>query len=614
MELSHLPKIKEFNIDNRPWRVDWLGPVYRAPAKDSEPNIDVVISPLTGKSKDPTKTESVFRHHRRVISVGIGYLPILRTGSVWLKGEWQPPHMWVYKQEILTNLVIQPETCRVISADEKENGDPLIHPKYYDFGNLHDKAKCLAIKEFNETHNVIIPMAELIRFYYASSSELAKRLFWGEVIGPHSWLSKTIRESAFIDGRNIKIKLERPLDYPSELQTVARIIGSSKAEKGARMIHESMIRNSVNSVVSYPETIFPFDGTTTLTCHAKKIAQNKSRGIWNLLVLWIDSCTGSFPFNHIILDGGEGVKYEEISVNKTSKKSGSGGEKYRAEIHRVSRKLGVTRSDLEPNSCSSMNYVLLSESRFPVLSDSKIFSNKSEYKREQKFIIQNVYGSGGEDATDFATGDGTKSEEPIKKLSMVATGTTRKVEKNNPVPRTPSLPASFSNIVNALNFVKAECPDLFDYRLIAATKILGDSFTSQYGICNYFPKQPAGQKLSWIYIDPSIKKRRQVLVAEISYKNWFFYLLEAEHKDQKRDSFAILLLNSRGLNKVSTDELSNVITRCALNKGTWFDIKKCPLPALAGKKLKHSSKKIEALGVRMICAIGSICEEYKISQ
>jgi hypothetical protein len=172
-----IPAIKEFPKDGRIWRVDWFGAVERNYDIPTEPYLQVVISPLRQGATDYASNNSVVHDDRKTILIGVGQLPLLSIGSLWQEGHCLPGRAG--KATTFEYLEISDDTTRVVPANQVEEGQQLIPFNAHRVGGAGMGSKCIAISWKGDPYGVLIPMAEIVRFYYATSTDLAHALFSG---------------------------------------------------------------------------------------------------------------------------------------------------------------------------------------------------------------------------------------------------------------------------------------------------------------------------------------------------------------------------------------------------------------------------------------------------
>ena len=171
-----IPRLKVFPDDGKLWRIDWLGAIRSNPHQSSEPMIDVIISPLSSKQV------TIFDEYKLkfIAPVGVGLLPFLRIGSLWKNG--RPCPEFLGTEESLYNVNISSETVsyfRTDSDDNPELGFNILPRWEYDFSDLGMFTQCVSVKMGDDPYAIIIPAIELIRFYYAGSTNLTSLTLFG---------------------------------------------------------------------------------------------------------------------------------------------------------------------------------------------------------------------------------------------------------------------------------------------------------------------------------------------------------------------------------------------------------------------------------------------------
>lgn len=172
-----IPRIREFPDDDRIWRVDWFGGLERNHQVPTEPKIQIIISPVVPGATDYASTNAVSDKDRQTITIGVGQLPLVSIGSLWQNRRCLIDNAG--KSRTFNNLAINPDTVQLIRSDAEVDGDQLIRRHFHRIG-AGLAANCLAIKYQGDPYGLIIPVAEIIRFYYAISSDLAKAIFSGD--------------------------------------------------------------------------------------------------------------------------------------------------------------------------------------------------------------------------------------------------------------------------------------------------------------------------------------------------------------------------------------------------------------------------------------------------
>ncbi len=115
---------------------------------------------------------------RKSIEIGVGQLPFISIGSIWKNG-----YIQAFKagtEEVFYNVNIIDENIKIINANHKIDGKYLVPPSFYKFGKEGLYSKLIAIKNSKgDPFGILIPVIEVIRFYYALSTHLSHAIFSG---------------------------------------------------------------------------------------------------------------------------------------------------------------------------------------------------------------------------------------------------------------------------------------------------------------------------------------------------------------------------------------------------------------------------------------------------
>lgn len=566
------------NNRNRIWRIDWLGEVELNPQDPSEPTIEVVLVPLWKPEIDPLtiNKKSVYQYNaRRVARVGIGLLPCLHIGTLWRGGhQLDTPS---YTIRFFNELLITPETSHITDAD----GNPeLITAEFYPTVSNCSKSKYLVIDLDQEQHSVnkqsklIIPCVEVARFYYTNSTQLTRAIISGgldtpanDVYAPHKTHPPGEDGACFVQLRDTIKDADRMI--------VARCAFDQIANRNARNINASIIRNAFNDDCAVLEARPPFERTTDLKVQGKWI--KSADEIWHFLVYQIVSCTAPFPFEQVDWardnDGtpaGEGDPSRPIAYPGAVKKPVRPTE--REEGDRL-----ITNKE-EPALNYEVTDIELDSDRFPDLRNKnkgRKFTNTENHTRAGNFR------PGGPDNVDtFSTGAGGHGDNVVAPIS-VTQHEQEQTEESDGKGRNARLPAGFDNF----NDILRELEKLGD---VHTGLVLLDAASEDVTIksCTYFPVLHGRRPLKWSYLDYRDRQRRQAMIAYCRYNNAYFYIMDIEvDEDDKNDRYSMLLLHDTGLIEVGAGRLRAVLHFTAQNGGRW--IRDWELKNLTKERFKH---------------------------
>lgn len=539
-------RIKEFPNDDRVWRLDWLGAVDRNDNVQTENCIEVYLRPVSDTNKEDFGSSI---QERVCCQIGVGQLPLLSIGSLWKK-QCLLQEKAIDNITQLTNLTINTDTTKVIMASHKDDENYLIDREVFDIGGTKNglHARCLAIKYQGDPYGIIIPIAEIIRFYYASSSDLSIAAFSGLY---ESDLDSMIGEFHHLnpEGNGFILQLRQWLE-DSDGWTIARILQNACAEKGVKNVHGSLVKSRINfprvGYKHYPESILPFEGTTDW--RARSILF-EDEGITRKFILELLSCSAPFPFDSltVIRDNDGGKADPKTDLPDEEKKEINRAKKLRAK---EDEDLPL-QSEVEPNKGLESQVITLSTNRFGFLADKKILKvrkDQCKYKAADLIPCRNSTSIAG-----LGTGLGTTGQSdivPVKitinEVDNAISNTRRKREK--------ALPSSFDVMIEAVHLL--------------------NTYPSVRVRCNpdtkhYIPLLKPPRYTQWSYLDSKKKIKRLVMIVFIYIENRCYWLVEFEQRqNEKYTSALVKVFPFHG-----KDTFNTLLTLLARKKGCWKNIK-----------------------------------------
>ncbi|MEF3062679.1 hypothetical protein V4C85_22820 [Ralstonia solanacearum] len=213
---------------------------------------------------------------------------LLRIGDLWRE---QNLESRAADEELLfENLEISWDTCELVKAGSSFEDGSFMLPLHEHAGHREDTHSYCVRVTLPDGQLLVVPCMELIRFYFGSSSELLNRLFSPKLDAEHLYTG-----TPAIDRHN-RMTLQLADRIPrASAEDIARIAGSRLAWRAAAMIGASCVRAAQAHQAIYPQTIFPFEGTTTLRASGKWLSRGDDpKGTF--LVYQLLSCSHPFPF------------------------------------------------------------------------------------------------------------------------------------------------------------------------------------------------------------------------------------------------------------------------------------------------------------------------------
>ena len=172
--------IDGFPDDDRLWRIEWIGGVGYNTSVPSEPQIDVSLAQLPKGEKNPLSARARSSQvEKRTVKIGVGLLPYIWVGSVWQKRRPVMTNLAAYRSRVS----IDTTSFRMVALGMATSLDNAIPRSSYLFGASWPhvcRTLLAAVEQNGDPYAVMVPTAEIIRFYYGPSTRLAQALFWGE--------------------------------------------------------------------------------------------------------------------------------------------------------------------------------------------------------------------------------------------------------------------------------------------------------------------------------------------------------------------------------------------------------------------------------------------------
>ena len=574
-------QIKEFPNDGRVWRIDWFGAVRKNDNVPTEPTIDVYLRPVSVTDKTSIADFGWLNKERICCTIGVGQLPVLTIGSLWKNGKLLDYQVIVPSN--LPNVNIAEDSVRLIEAAHKDQTGYIINKAAFDIGGFKNglSARCLAIESDGDPYSIIIPVAEVIRFYYAISTNLAKIAFLGSY---ETNFDQIIGERCGFDSKTkILIIHLRQWLYDNEGWVLGRILRDKNAQQGFFQIHRSLVKQSVGKYHQpMPETNFPFQGKTDW---AARCLSFTSGGKVRTLILELLRCTAPFPFSNLVVirDNDGRQASPETDLPESNKRPYLRNQGLKSG---TSKKLHSIEEPVQNMKRMVIDYV---KERFGDLWNKELIKPEKEFCNYRKTDL--LFLPPSESTTALGTGDGTSGQSKTAPISIsINVGKETDIaQKPRSHSRSEALPATFENMMAAVRYLSENYQD--------------KGVTAKVWPTLYMPLT-SNRSSQWSYLDTSatttnlVKTPRRVLIAELKIGNMLFWLVEFEQRESESLTAAMIY----GASSMKAEEIKKILHLLAKSKGIWKNI------STNGKfhirSMKHSWPSIEeyALSIYKICS------------
>jgi hypothetical protein len=296
---SEAPRISVFPKDQTNWRIDWFGDISfpNRLVRRKQPSVLVHLSRVIDDRflSDPSvllspQCTKAAQFQKRVW-VSVGTLALLRIGDIWRDGQLvlRPD----YELESFKNVQIGKDSTSLVKAGLNLNESGFLLPLAEHPWHLQCTMSYCLMVQLTQSHRMIIPCLELVRFYFGSSSNLLSKLFLPPL------KRESLFSSAMLDPktRKLQIDLAERMSGASAAD-IGRISMDSVAAHAARIIGASCLRASAAGQFIYPQALFPFEGSTDLIASGKWLSHGDTPRS-TFLVYSLRSCSHPFPFRSL---------------------------------------------------------------------------------------------------------------------------------------------------------------------------------------------------------------------------------------------------------------------------------------------------------------------------
>lgn len=553
--------IDEFNKDDMFWRVVLFGGVSFNPAVPSEPYIEVLLASLPDGVDDPYSSGAMRNFSTRQARIGVGQLPYVTIGSVWHRGRPQPTN-----SAAAHHICLHLDTRRIRYVSLSELSTVIPKERYAFGGNWPFAAttQFAAIEVNGDPYAVLIPVIELIRFYYASSTRLSQALFWGE----YAKSINSQRCGQIVDGP-YRVHLRKWM-RDSDAWILARFHASKEMQEEVKRLYKGMQFASANGMTAYPAPFrdmkcgFPFLGMTTIEAVHVPLP-NQSGHSKRVLLLRLLRCSAPFPFDQLLCDR-DNRNLKGVDSGEDELETG-----WRRRIDLEDKHLDEwgndptvnLHSDGEPLAGLSPLEIAIREDRFSFLDGKQLLKEQPE---RQRYRTAPMVGGQALDLTGFGTGSGIWSSATRKPAEV----NVKQSEKVN----TQTLEVSLTTFFEAMRLIGTKGQFKIRYVSRIANPLLFSERNAAVGFPTIDPRQ-WNKPINWARAKTGKSWRaRQVVVAEVRTDAGVCYVLEGQ-RVKSHDKLSVLIIADLNFRELSRDRLGAFLLDCAIKNG-WLSADKMP--------------------------------------
>lgn len=402
----------ELSPDANPWRIDWFGEVAYPGAikRYQQPCIRVAISRLRSQEMPFIPDQTDIRSQQQVW-MQLGSLPMLRVGDIWQNGHRvQEPD---YDLAAFPDLSINQLTSKFVKAGVELDGAFLLPFALHPWHQGHTNAYCQLIK-VNQTQQLLIPCAEIIRFYFGSSTNLL-----------HALVTKPFEEASVYESkhfepktRHLHIKLAPRISGRSATD-IGRIALDPHAQQSAVRIYASCLKATSLGQPAYPCTGLPFQGKTALIASGMWLPAGDNPQA-TFVVFNIRSCSHPFPFRSLTYEAKYRPNPDALNARRASGKSGG-------EVSGKPREKSSVTNEDAGSAKSAQKFSFDADVRFPDLTHKRIWPETVTKEASKQIFLKRR--GGGFELVSLEPGAGSS---PVRSIDAVLGAPTAKLHEISP--------------------------------------------------------------------------------------------------------------------------------------------------------------------------------------
>lgn len=621
--------IPELRDDKRYWRLHWFEELLLN-QQTTLPLISARFVPMKdvgwNRANSPAllKNSSYDFDETREISLGVGFLPVFHIGTVFHFGRLVARPRYQLK---VFNLFIEKGNTEVVnysSFRSSTEGSRIYDVPWWEYWlkGTNRFVRCLHVDvpkgRRDGITKLIIPVIEIIRFFYANSSELLREVFTGGLIGCKNRVFDC--NQTVLPGGD-----KRPYIVLSEYVTkedapiIARWLFSIYALDCARHIYTSLQTNGTRPFEGgrpqgfLPEVGLPYiNEKTKLVVHGKEIRSGDRKFF---LAYYVSSDSARFPFSSFDFAQEKSSRPESepagVDTSERPENVVTTTSSYADHIIRNDKEVGTNKKRIE-----RVGWL----NRFSDLKEKQWFERHINVRKKDPLptFLQSEnpiaeYNTLGLEPVDAA----------VRPLTVVPNSRdrtdqdTRRLTDNSET-YSQALTASmdrFEIYVRALNEIfrgKMRCEFLH-------VSNNGGLTIHPLPVYSSFPLELKGQSVHWSFRAAGGEKKipRVMIARGICLGKQYFYLFEIEPHEgcnfRRPRSYMMCLAYWSIFAEIPTYKLRELLFDCAKHQGCWSKALKSGVDGaqkrdalrIQGRVFKHASKSESVFVARILVALSN---------
>jgi hypothetical protein len=537
------------------WRIAAFGAT--APHTPSPGNISSDVRFLV-------KLRNLEKNQSKIVQVPVGEMPLLYHEAVVVDGYISQEERFQPKLRQGNELLdYAPSNLRIFRRLATENDQLIIPPSKTGTPPADDdfNGYFLGIGQDGDPYSLIIPAAEVLRFFYATSDSFTRALFDGSILDPHSNLF--YNEKLDEDGTGSMMLRKRVRD--ADARYLSRFAFSPYAMKQAKSLHLLWTVRNASGNPAFVSVVPPIDVEAETEFLYRQI---ETPGRTRKMITRILSCKCPPPCQRL-LTGRETDAKPDPSPTDGSSPNGA------IEGHNDTPP--DTLSDRPPTgeSSNSIEDPAIDE-RFPAFNDVDVIPHSRELVEDRSDTTKaRLLPPAPISTGSVVPGKGTGG--PVARTGI--SGALRQKKDSRHPGDTPKkladIDASPNDLGHSAVIQRLRWMEVYTQASVCYRVVLVDLSTVGNIPVNVYPPEINGRKKKWLYTDEDNTKRRFAIVAEIKYQERYRYLLELQQLPGKQQYSTIVFWGDQE-GFIESSDIAKLLLSCAIESKATLVAGECP--------------------------------------
>ncbi|HCT5749959.1 MULTISPECIES: hypothetical protein [Pseudomonas] len=535
------------------WRIAAFGATAPHVSSPGNPSSDIrFLVKLRNLEKPQTK----------VVQMPVGEMPLLYHEAVLIDGRISKEERFQPKLRHGAELLnYAPSNLKIFRRLATEDGELIIPASRNGAPPANDafNGYFLGIRQGDDPYSLIIPAAEVLRFFYATSDSFTRALFDGSILDPHGNLFYEEKLDEHGTGSMMLRKKVRDADA----RYLSRFAFSPYAMKQAKNLHLRWAVRNATENHAFVSVIPPIDVEAETAFLYRQI---ETPGRTRKLITKILSCKCPPPCQRLLTGRETDAKGDRPPAD---------GQSARGAYEGHNDTPPNTLSDQAPTGESSNSIEDPAiDDRFPEFSDVDVIPHSRDQVEDRSGAKARLLPPAPVSTGSVVPGRGSGG--PVARTGV--SGALRiKKESQSPdkVPKQAAdIDASPSELGHTAVLQRLAWMELYTQAAIRYCTVLPDVSTVGTVPVNVYPSTVSGRQKKWLYTDNEKTKRRFAIVAEIKYQERYRYLLELQQIGNQQ--YSTIVFWSDAEERIDDSDIVDLLTSCAIESKATLVAGGCP--------------------------------------